>query len=133
MPSIEQGSGTVPAIAGRRWSPAGSATAAGERVAVISFYLALMTAECLSLTGADGNTVVEGPFASNRLFLEMLGAATGRPVEAMTSSKTGTSIGAALLAHMKRGVAKADTRVALAPSPAMSAYVLKWRQAAAKG
>jgi sugar (pentulose or hexulose) kinase len=132
LPSVTQGSGPFPNRKAR-WSRPEALIDSEARFAAISFYLALMTAECLSLTGADGNTVVEGPFASNRLFLEMLGAATGRPVEAMTSSKTGTSIGAALLAHMKRGAAKADTRVALAPSPAMSAYVQKWRQAAAKG
>ena len=70
---------------------------AGQRFAAISFYLALMTATCLELIGGDGPTIVEGPFARNRLFIRMLAAATARPVVA-SEAATGTSIGAALLA-----------------------------------
>jgi sugar (pentulose or hexulose) kinase len=56
-----------------------------------------MTAECLALIAADGPTVVEGPFARNRVILAALAELTGRPVEASTNA-TGTSAGAALLA-----------------------------------
>jgi sugar (pentulose or hexulose) kinase len=59
----------------------------------------MITATCLELAGADGEIVVEGPFARNRLFLEMLGVATGRAVMAQAGQATGTSIGAALLAR----------------------------------
>ncbi|TGR94919.1 carbohydrate kinase, partial [Mesorhizobium sp. M2E.F.Ca.ET.209.01.1.1] len=69
----------------------------GQRFAAISFYLALMTSTCLELIGGDGPTTVEGPFARNPLFINMLAAATERPVVASETS-TGTSIGAALLA-----------------------------------
>jgi sugar (pentulose or hexulose) kinase len=131
LPSVTQGSGPFP---DRRahWSRPEALIDREARFVAVSFYLALMTAECLSLTGADGNTVLEGPFAANRLFLEMLGAATNRAVEAMTSSKTGTSIGAALLAHMKRGAGAGSARTPLESSTRMAAYVQKWRQAVAK-
>ena len=62
------------------------------------FYLAMMTATALELIGADGPTIVEGPFALNGLFVGMLAAATARPVIPAGGSATGTSIGAALLA-----------------------------------
>ena len=74
-----------------------TASNTGQRFAAISFYLALMTATCLELIGADGPTTVEGPFARNRLFVGMLAAATARTVIA-SEAATGTSIGAALLA-----------------------------------
>ncbi len=64
--------------------------------AAASLYLAMMTATSLALTGAKGPIIVEGPFAKNRAYLDMLGVAAGRKVFAGGSSSTGTSIGAAL-------------------------------------
>lgn len=66
------------------------------RAAATAYYLALVTNVCLQLTGADGPTLVEGPFARNPRFLDMLQIATGRPVH-ISQSVTGTSIGAAML------------------------------------
>ena len=61
-------------------------TLSRETIAVAAaFYLAMMTTECLTLAGADGDISVEGPFANNALFLEMLAAAVARPVFAMRS------------------------------------------------
>jgi sugar (pentulose or hexulose) kinase len=77
--------------------------------------------------------VLEGPFASNKLFIEMLLAATGRPVEAMAASQTGTSIGAALLADMKRTASPGTARGPFEVSPRMTAYAQKWRHAVSKG
>ncbi|SDX14433.1 FGGY-family carbohydrate kinase [Roseicitreum antarcticum] len=96
LPAVVQDSGP---FAGRAhaWTHDQTALPDGQRMAVLSLYLALMTAECLRLTGANGAPViVEGPFAKNRIFLRMLTAATGAPVRA-TASQTGTAIGAALL------------------------------------
>ncbi len=70
----------------------------GERVVAGSFYLALMTATCLRLIGAQGDIVVEGPLGANRPFLSMLAQATGRQVFVPGEGNvTGTSVGAALL------------------------------------
>uniref|UniRef100_UPI0026293DBD FGGY-family carbohydrate kinase n=1 Tax=Azospirillum sp. TaxID=34012 RepID=UPI0026293DBD len=55
------------------------------------------TAEMLDRLRADGPTIVEGPFARNRLFLQALAGLTQRPVLA-SDSATGTSAGAARLA-----------------------------------
>ena len=71
---------------------------------------------------------MEGPFAGNRLYVEMLVAATGRPVEAMTSSTTGTSIGAALLARMQAGQKSGTTRAPITGSSTMmTEYAEEWR------
>ncbi len=67
------------------------------RAATVGFYLAMMTAECLSLTGHRGPVVVEGPFGTNDAYCAMLAAATGCAVLAAEGT-TGTSQGAALLA-----------------------------------
>jgi sugar (pentulose or hexulose) kinase len=57
----------------------------------------MMTKVCLDLTGAAGPIIVEGPFASNLLYIEALSKVTGRLVVPVAGS-TGTSVGAALLA-----------------------------------
>lgn len=79
-----------------RWVNTEPALGSGERIAALSFYLALMTATCLKLIGSQGPIIVEGPFAQNQAFLQMLNAATHQPVTRSTA-KTGTGIGAALL------------------------------------
>ena len=68
----------------------------GQRGAAVALYLAMVTAECLSNIGHTGKVIVEGPFASNRLYLEMLGVAANSEVYC-ASGTTGTSSGAALL------------------------------------
>jgi sugar (pentulose or hexulose) kinase len=127
LPSVTNGSGPFPDRK-PRWSHPEHTLDREARFAAVSFYLAMMTAECLSLTGADGPTVVEGPFASNRLYVEMLVAATGRPAEAMTSSTTGTSIGAAMLARMK-GDRMRGRLVPYSSSSRMMGYAQHWQAA----
>jgi len=91
-----------------------------------------MTAECLGLAGAEGDIIVEGPFATNGLYLEMLAAATARPVIAMRTSATGTSIGAALLTALD-GARPIEDGVPVAPREqavgAMVRYAERWRAA----
>ena len=71
----------------------------GTRMVAASFYLAMMTATCLELIGHDGPVIVEGPFAANAQWRQMLSAATGCPVVA-AAGMMGTSQGAALLADL---------------------------------
>lgn len=78
------------------WSQPPGGFSDGFQDVALAFYLGLMTAECLVLTGAGGPVIVEGPFAANAAYCRMLAAATGRPVLS-AASQTGTSIGAALL------------------------------------
>jgi sugar (pentulose or hexulose) kinase len=56
-----------------------------------------MTQSCLELLGADGQIIVEGPFAANSIYLHALAGFAGRDVIAV-SGTTGTAMGAALLA-----------------------------------
>lgn len=128
LPSVEPQTGPF-AGQNMRWTPTEPEVASGTRSATLSFYLALMTDTCLRLTGAQGPTIVEGPFARNVAFTAMLAASTGR--EVLTSeAATGTSIGAALLFERQARLAK--------PVPATSGYEVAklrryadlWRSAA---
>lgn len=126
-PSVVQGSGPFP---GRHahWTHPRDGLGDDEVFAATSFYLAMMTAECLALTGAENHTVVEGPFAGNALYLRMLAAATGRPVEAVRRSATGTSIGAALLARMERDGAEAPPPPVVLGDEDAAWYARRWHE-----
>ncbi len=105
----------------------------GQRSAAVGFYLALVTARCLELIGHEGSVVVEGPFARNKPYLWMLGAASSSHVIPMDST-TGTSQGAALLGAPNRGL---SSQVAAYLSPTaetcslMSTYAKEWNLAVA--
>ncbi len=122
LPSAQQGSGPFPHATGR-WTA--EATRAEKRAAV-SFYLAMMAATCLDLIGAQGPTIIEGPFAANAEFARMLRAATGRDV-ITEAAGTGTSIGAALLASMVDLTPRGET--VPDPGPRWAAYADAWRAA----
>jgi sugar (pentulose or hexulose) kinase len=126
LPSTQRGSGPFPHRAAT-WLNDDDINS-GQRFAAISFYLALMTATCLDLIGADGPTTVEGPFARNRLFVAMLAAATGRSVIA-SEVATGTSIGAALLASDQVTTHGKGERLEPPTDPAWANYVSAWRAA----
>lgn len=109
-----------------RWHGPEPASGTGVRSAAVGFYLALVTAHCLSLIGHRGAIHVEGPFARNRAYLAMLASATGSPVHGMTSA-TGTSQGAALLAR-DRAISSADSGAPVSPDHRMAAYARDWAQ-----
>ena len=94
LPSIVSGSGPFPDKTAC-WIGDDNATVA-ERHAAAALYLALMTEFSLSLIGRKGPVLVEGPFASNALYLKALAGFADTEVIAVSGS-TGTSAGAALL------------------------------------
>lgn len=99
-----------------------------ERSVATGFYLALMTAECLMLTGHDGPIIIEGPFAGNPSFCSMLATATNCIVEA-SGGTTGTSEGAALLA-LPAGSQPPPTdqrQIYRANNDALLTYATSWR------
>lgn len=113
-----------------RWLGGEPPDASGPRAAAVAFYLALVTAFSLEIIGHRGPVFVEGPFAHNEAFLDMLAAATASPVEAAASA-TGTSAGASLLAAgdaLPPGLAEtAEQRGD--PGPDYRRYAQAWRRA----
>lgn len=128
LPSAEPATGPFQGKA-HRWTPTAPPATDPKRDVALASYLALMTAECLGITGANGQVIVEGPFARNRLYLSMLAAATGRPVTAATS-QTGTAIGAALLFADRTCAPSGRASTPSTPSdPKMIRYAQQWRAA----
>jgi len=109
------------------WHGTKPETGTGQKTAAVGFYLALMTAECLWLTGQRGASIVEGPFARNTQYLEMLAAATNAPVIA-SSANIGTSQGAAQLITGPRSFGKAEQqRIEPDQLDALRSYAKRWR------
>lgn len=93
LPSVDEGSGP---FQGRKMRWTVDPETPGQRLVALSWYLALMTRTCLDLAGARGPVIVEGPFARNGDYLDMLAAVSPDGVQTAASA-TGTSAGAALL------------------------------------
>ncbi|MCP5010024.1 MAG: carbohydrate kinase [Aestuariibacter sp.] len=127
LPSMETRSGPFQGVVGS-WTTDQTLMSAGEYCVTVSFYLGLMTATGLADTRAEGPVLVEGPFADNRAYLNMLASATGRPVYAI--SGTGTSKGAALLLTSgdHQISQRTDAPVPIQPSSTMSIYAETWQQ-----
>lgn len=126
LPAVEPSTGP---FQGRtmRWTGPEPDAASGERAAALSFYLAMMTDTCLTLTGAKGPTIVEGPFAHNQEYRTMLAAATGGPV-LYSQASTGTSIGAALLFSNENTPGSAIPDAVADVPPEYVAYAKAWRK-----
>jgi sugar (pentulose or hexulose) kinase len=125
LPSVIPGSGPYPGHVSEWTGPNDRSPA--ERTAALSLYLAMMTATCLELIGADGPTLVEGPFARNALYVAMLRAASGRPVVLPAPGSTGTSLGAALLALPVPPAARQAAVTVPEPDQALATYAERWR------
>ena len=102
-----------------------------QRSVAVGFYLAMMTSECLGVTGHAGPIIVEGPFASNISFCTMLAAATGCPVQA-AEGITGTSKGAALLVNSQQSPTDDAAITHFTPSgeTSFTDYAARWRASA---
>jgi sugar (pentulose or hexulose) kinase len=81
-----------------KWLDTEGLSAAQKQIAA-SYYLAMMTATCLSLIGAAGPIILEGPFSENLAYMQMLSAATGRDIVPSDAKGTGATQGAALLCN----------------------------------
>jgi len=125
MPAVDPVSGPFQGQS-MRWLGAEPSEGSGLRATALSFYLAMMTETCLRLSGANGPTIVEGPFAHNVQYLEMLQAATGRPV-CFSPSSTGTSIGAALLFGAATELAAPETVDPSRNLQQLASYAARWR------
>jgi sugar (pentulose or hexulose) kinase len=114
-----------------RWQGGEPPIGSGRRAAALALYLALVTDHCLDLIGHRGPVIVEGPFARNRIYLEMLSAAASSPVIA-AGSATGTSQGAALLAGSAQSPALGeDDAIHRETDTRLTAYARAWRKALA--
>ena len=124
LPSVVEGSGPYPQHK-HRWI---GAPKAGQFHVALSFYLALMTATCLDLIGAEGEIILEGPFLKNESFKAMLAAAVGRPVVGGQAGSTGTTIGAALLFSSAAPSAMIKSQELFAKLSLHKNYAQQWQE-----
>ena len=130
LPTFAPGTGPFGAGHGR-WTSKPTALSRGERAAAASLYAAVVTETCLSLAGAEGKVIVEGPFAKNGTFLAALAQRLPRPVIARPDA-TGTTDGAALLADGPDARPDLVDPPPVAPLPVdLAAYAAEWRERAA--
>ncbi len=123
LPSLHPGTGPFPGQS-FAWAPVEPVDPA-HRVAAASFYVALMGSACLSLIGAAGEIVVEGPLAGNLAFARMLATAAGRPV-LRAGQGAGTGLGAAMLAGPVLAARDTPDRVLPETDGLLTAYVREW-------
>lgn len=121
--------GTGPFGDGRGgWSVDPNTLSAGKRTAAAALYAALVSETCLSLAGAEGPVIVEGPFAKNHLFLTALAQRVPRPILAEPDA-TGTVDGAALLASGPDTKLQSKDEPAVTPAAVdLAHYAEAWRQ-----
>ncbi len=127
LPALEQTTGP---FAGRdaMWLPVEPEIGSGQRSVAAAYYCAMVTATCLSLTGHQGDIVVEGPFAGNSELLSMLTVATGCSVIAADNA-TGTSQGASLLiCENPTQPANNVHEIKEAPRRILARYAANWRK-----
>ncbi|MEM7462991.1 MAG: FGGY-family carbohydrate kinase, partial [Pseudomonadota bacterium] len=113
-----------------RWIGSEPEPGTAERSVALSFYLAMMTVECLTLTGHKGPIVVEGPFAANSEYCAMLSVATECKV-LTAENATGTSQGAAMLAVSSDAVSEIKETIHRVSDNHMllAHYAERWRNA----
>ncbi|MCA0043309.1 FGGY-family carbohydrate kinase [Celeribacter litoreus] len=122
LPAVEPGSGP---FRGREATWHNEPNEQGQRMAALGFYLGLMSKTCLDLVGADGPVIVEGPFARNREYLDMLATLHEDGVE-IAASATGTSVGAAML--FAENASPPEThKVTPTQSDALLSYAAAWK------
>ena len=103
-----------------------------DRPALATLYVALMSDLMLTRLGAAaGDLIVEGSFAANPAFCQLLAAL--RPAQSVFvgSDAAGTARGAAMLAQWPTRQKRAAAQVAVAPKayPSLAAYKAAWLDA----
>jgi sugar (pentulose or hexulose) kinase len=95
LPSVVSGTGPFPNAASN-WVGQTNDKDKSLRSCAVTFYLALMTYECMKLVNSDGPIFIEGPLAQDQHFAQMLSVVSEQQVN-LSLSETGTSVGAAML------------------------------------
>lgn len=127
LPAVEPHSGPYQGYKAHWHGPEPQGAA---RMVALGYYLAMMSKSCLDLIGAEGPAIIEGPFARNADYLDMLAALWPAGIEVAASS-TGTAVGAALLAlphHKGAGTKAIDPP---ADADRLRSYAQLWQQSVA--
>lgn len=125
-------------FAGARGTIRGTPSGQAQLAALAELYCALMTCECLALTGPVRKLYVDGPFATHPLYLGALATLLPEARILAAQDRHGTGIGAALLAHWPSEASQPpDYTLAAQDVPALdldlASYQQAWRRMVAEG
>lgn len=116
---------------GRLVGPVERLNAAGK-TALASVYCALMTDHCLTLLAQTGDVVVEGAFAGNAIYMDVLAALRGEYAQRVYGStdSTGTTQGTAILGQGTNQWRLVEPSLRRPPEQvnAILAYAVEWRR-----
>lgn len=130
LPAFSESGGPFP---GARGEIVGAIADDGERVALATLYLALMTEAGLEAIEAGDDLVVDGAFVANPMFAPLLAALRPSRRVRVAGDAHGTALGAALLARWGEPMPKAAPAlrpVAPAIVPGLADYARDWRRRA---
>ena len=128
LPSFTDSGGPFPKTGGQGRIVGAMPDGPGQRVALASLYVALMTSVDLDLLEATGDVIIDGSFADNRLFIGLLAAL--RPGQRVLASRArdGTALGAALLWGWPQQVRLDLEPAAPIALDGLADYALAWRR-----
>ena len=129
LPSFTDSGGPFPGTGGKGRIIGPPPEGPAERAALASLYVALMTAVDLDLLRSAGDVIVDGSFADNRAFTEILAALRPQQSILMSKAKDGTALGAALLWGWPRTVSLDLEPEGMADIDGLAAYAGAWRSA----
>lgn len=101
-----------------------------ERAALASLYVALMIGVDLDLLDADGDVIIDGSFADNRLFASLLAALRPDLSIAVSRERDGTALGASSLWRWPRAIRLEPESVRAQPIDGLLDYGRRWRRQA---
>jgi sugar (pentulose or hexulose) kinase len=136
LPSFTASGGPFPGTGGKGRIVGRVPETPRVRTALASLYLALMANVCLDLLSSRGQLIIDGAFASDPRFADLLAALRpGQPV-AVSKERHGVALGAALLwqwTERSVPVPLELTRVVPPRLTGLAGYERRWRRAAEAG
>lgn len=129
LPGFADAGGPFPGRAGRIIGAGNRPLSPGERAALASVYVALVTDVVLDLLGNSETVVIDGPFAGNALYTGILKVLRPSANISISSMASGTAAGALALVLGKSTPASmaANQTVAALPVEGLIEYRIAWR------
>ena len=130
LPSFTDSGGPFPGTGARGDIVGPPAKTPRERAALASLYVALMTGVDLDLLDADGDVIIDGSFADNRLFASLLAALRPDLAIAVSRERDGTALGASSLWRWPRAISLEPEFVRAQTIDGLLDYGRRWRRQA---
>lgn len=131
LPSFTDSGGPMPGTGGRGRFDGGVPESPAGRATFAALYCALMVSEQLDAVGSRNRVIVDGPFATNAVFMGLLAAFREGQAVLASDLRDGTTAGAAVIGMMQAGelprigLSLAEARPAAIPG--LKDYRRRWQ------